>query len=112
MIKPAQRSWISPLVAITYIAISVTGILMLFHIRVPGIHSLHQWGGILFIIAGLVHLLSNRRTFRSHFKRKEAAWAVCAGFVLLLLIALSFPQINHNKRFGKGIGAHQKLYNL
>ena len=45
MIKPMQKSWLSPFLFITYLATSITGIFMLFHIKFPGLYPVHKWGG-------------------------------------------------------------------
>jgi hypothetical protein len=41
------KTWLSPFVASLFAAVSLTGILMLFHLQVPGTHPIHKWGGPL-----------------------------------------------------------------
>ena len=113
MTTHAQRSWLSPFVAITFIAVSLTGILMLFHIRLPGMYPIHEWGGVLFVIAGGVHLLFNCRVFGNYFKKKQAIVGLCAGMIALLFIALLVPSNQHGSGHnygGKGGAGYQSSY--
>jgi uncharacterized membrane protein len=85
-----ERSWISPLIAFTFLIISVTGLMMLFHIKGHLLSHLHQWMGILFVIAGVFHLTCNWRGFLSCFKnKKQSVFAMFLVIALMLLFGLS-----------------------
>lgn len=100
-----QRSWLSPLVAVTFFGVSVTGILMLFHLKLPGMVSIHEWGGLLFVLAGICHLLLNWQAFRSYFKSKDAMVGLLIGTVALVFIAMTIPSTQHsNGQFRHGAG--------
>lgn len=89
----AQKPWLSPFVAVTYVAVAITGILMLLHVKAPGVHSLHQWGGVLFAVAGTIHLLLNWRMLVSYFTftKQKAIWGTAFGVLALILITLVVP---------------------
>ncbi len=93
-----QRSWVSPFVAVTYAVVSVTGILLVFHMRFPGICSIHQGAGLLFVLAGMVHLTLNWRMFVSHFKNRNAVAAVWIGLFLIICLALALPGTGQGQR--------------
>ena len=38
-----ERTWISPFVAVSFFILSITGILMLLHVKSSGIATLHEW---------------------------------------------------------------------
>lgn len=101
----AQRSWVSPFTAVTFAAVAITGLMMLFHIKSSGIHQLHQWGGLALIIFGAVHLFLNWQVFLSYFRTSKAIWGTLAGAMLLFLILVMAPANDHGGR------SHQDISN-
>ncbi len=95
--SPIQKSWVSPITALSFAAVAVTGILMLLHVRIPGMKAVHDWMGVLLCVAGLIHLCLNGRVFLAYFRHRAALGAVAAG-ILLLLAALAVPGKAPNER--------------
>lgn len=93
--KSDQKSWASPFIAVTFVAVSITGILMMFHLKLPGVYPIHQWGGCLFILAGAFHLLLNWREFVSYFRNNLAISSTLIGILALILIAVFLPSHEH-----------------
>ena len=95
MIKPMQKSWLSPFLFITYLATSITGIFMLFHIKFPGLYPVHKWGGLAFVIAGVFHVIINWRMFASYFNKgnfkRNATLGTVIGLLLIIAIAIAIP---------------------
>jgi len=85
-IPATNRTWVSPIAAIAFIAVAVTGILMLFHVHQASIKNLHEWIGVVFAAAGFLHLILNWKSLLSYFNRKVGIAA--AIFTLLICIAL------------------------
>lgn len=110
MVKSTHKSWISPLLAVTFIAVSLTGILMLFHIRFPGMHPIHKWGGLLFVAAGVVHLLLNWKVFASYFKSSRGVWAASLSIAALILSVMVTPARDHKKIKQSVIGEYSSHY--
>ncbi len=106
----SHKTWLSPLLALSYVAVSLTGILMLFHWKFPGMYQLHQWGGLLFVIAGGVHLFMNWRVFMAYFKnRKHAVAGLVAGAVAIALLMAVMPHKEHGgKGGGRGLGGQYR----
>ena len=94
MSNQIQKAWLSPCVAVTFFAVSLTGLLMLFHLKFPGEYAIHQWGGLVFIIAGSFHLLLNWSCFTSYFRKSKAIWATVLGVAAMVVIALTVPHDN------------------
>ena len=92
MFKIQHKSWLSPFIFVIFAAISITGILMMFHVRVPGFHALHQWGGIAFVVAAIVHLILNWRMFAKYFSNKKAVIGMAAAVLLSVFIVSAAPQ--------------------
>lgn len=98
-----QRSWISPVVALSFTAVSVTGVLMFFRVRGFTINSLHEWSGLAFAMTGLIHLIINWKAFLSCFRKPSgiAALIICA----MLCFAFIFTQ-NAKEKSGPGYIRH------
>ena len=82
-----KRIWVSPFVALSFFVLSITGILMLLHVKGGGIANLHEWIGIFFVIAGTFHLILNWSAFQPCFRDKRGGIAfivvlVLSGFLL------------------------------
>lgn len=83
-----ERSWVSPITALSFVVIAVTGLLMLLHVRLPGIKGLHEWMGVAFTVAGLLHLVLNWRPFLACLRRRSAVVAVAVGLALCMAALL------------------------
>jgi len=102
MLKIMEKSWLSPFLLITYLSTSITGLLMLFHIKAPGLYPIHNWGGIIFIVAGILHLIINWKMFLSYFNKKhlkyKAMIGMMVGLFLIAIIAINAPSNGHKGR--------------
>ncbi len=92
-----KRTWISPLAAVCFTIVAFTGILMLLHIKNGPIVNLHQWIGLLFAIAGIIHLSINWRGLLSCFRQKAAAWPIIAVLILSLILMIVGPNQKHGQ---------------
>ena len=88
--SPSHKTWVSPITAVSFLAVTITGFLMLFHVRLPGVRGIHEWMGITMGVGGLLHLILNWRAFVSHFRRRRAVLALLAA-VSLVVAALLAP---------------------
>jgi len=108
MNKLQHKSWLSPFLFTAFAVISITGIMMLFHIKVPGFHTLHEWLGLAFVIAGIVHLTLNWRMFAKYFSSKNAAIGLIAAVVLGIFIVSVAPQGQHGNGDWEKAGARHR----
>ena len=111
MISSTQKPWLSPFLAVTWFAVSVTGILMLFHLKFSGMYPIHKWGGLAFIIAGAVHLVMNWRVFTSYFQKSTAVWGTLAGVLAMIVIFLAVPSRDNTGRYHDGLQGGSFPYN-
>jgi L-alanine-DL-glutamate epimerase-like enolase superfamily enzyme len=78
------RSWATPLTIGAFLLISVTGILMFFHLETGLSKAAHEWLG-WFLVAGVAaHLWLNWRPFTTYFKRPLARVIIGAGAAVLV----------------------------
>jgi len=80
-----QRSWVTPIISASFLAVAVTGILLGFHIKSGGIVSLHEWLGYIFALFSLIHMTINWKSFCELFHCKTSIWATIA--VMLIAVA-------------------------
>lgn len=85
------RKYATPLSLVTGLAVSVTGLMLLFGIR-GEMGDLHEWIGVAFVAAILMHIVRNWKPLGFMFKsKKPAAVAVIGGLALAVLIVLHIP---------------------
>ena len=107
MANTNNKSWLSPLMAVSFGVVALSGLLMLFHLRVPGMHTLHEWVGILLVITGVFHLTLNWKIFVTYFKNKNVA---VGAFVAIGLVALALLVAPSQTNYAGGGGyARQSL---
>lgn len=83
-----SKTWLSPFVTITFVIISVTGVLLFFHVKNGPIMALHEWFGWLFVVAGLVHVLLNIRPLLSYLKRPAALASIAVALVIGVFLTI------------------------
>ncbi|MGC4069483.1 MAG: DUF4405 domain-containing protein [Polyangiaceae bacterium] len=82
------RPWLSPLTTVTFIAIGFTGVLMFFHVRSGAINVLHEFAGLLFVLAGLLHLVVNWKALLGYLKQRSAQLSLVGGVVVCAVLLL------------------------
>ena len=82
-----DRTWLSPFVVSSFIVLSISGILMMADVKSRALTGLHEVIGVLFVLAGALHLLRNWSAFLSCFRNKRCTITI---FAVLLLSSLIF----------------------
>lgn len=107
-----HKAWLSPLVAVLYSAVAMSGILMLFHLRGPGIRTLHEWGGILFLFVATIHLVFNWQIFISYMRRKSAVFGAGCGILIVAAMLLVGAQRADNDNYRSHDNRHLSGYSV
>jgi hypothetical protein len=89
-----QKAILSPFLFVIFFALSLTGILLFFHIKNGPIIVLHEWSGIAFVVVGMVHLSLNFAQFFAYLKAVKA-W-ISFALAVVLAIALLLVGLNHH----------------
>ncbi|WP_320171690.1 DUF4405 domain-containing protein [Maridesulfovibrio sp.] len=97
--KIAERSFLSPVLAFTFVPVAFTGLLMLFHISIPGLKGIHNWLGLAFIIFSAFHIAVNWKALIKYCTGNDAR-AALALVVVLTFICCVFGA-------GQGDGGHR-----
>ncbi len=83
-----KRPWVTALTALTFVAVAVSGVLMVFHVGVPFIKDLHELMGIAFALVGIMHLIMNRKNLTAYFRNRSAVIALLAGILFCAALLL------------------------
>lgn len=100
MINPRYRTWLSPFTTVIFVAIAVSGVLMFFQVRFGGITVLHEFAGLLFVGAGVLHLAIHWKTLMGYFRHRTAQ--VIFGFALVACLALLVFGSSHQGHSERG----------
>ncbi len=88
MTRKNLRTGLNPSLALTFIIVGLTGIMLMFHIEAGGIKHLHEWMGIVFLILCITHLCLNWKTFLGYLKNRTvlvSAIGICLLSAFLLI---------------------------
>ena len=111
MLNATHKQWLSPFTAVTFAAVSISGLFLLFHQKFAGMNTVHQWGGILFLLAGVLHAIMNWRVLLSYFSNTRAVLGALAGIATIALLIALFPHSEHGGSYhGKGYDARRGFY--
>jgi len=100
-----NKTCLSPFVAVAFVVIAATGVLLFFHVKNGPIMVLHEWFGWVFVVAGAIHLVLNLRPLLAYLKLPAAlvSIGVALALVALLWIGGAHHEGEHHRR-GHGPG--------
>ena len=81
-----HKKYSTPLRATTAVVVCVTGVMMFFHLYKGEVQAMHEWLGMGFVVAAVLHLLRHRRPLTLMMKQSRTHILL----VLTLLISLAF----------------------
>lgn len=89
MFPSFKKSWISPFLACSFLIIAVSGILMFFHVKTGALKILHEWIGLFFVMAAVLHIMLNWKVFLSYLMDRRAAVSIIAALSISLLLMVT-----------------------
>lgn len=102
-----NRRSLCAVVAGSFAAVAITGVLMLFHVKNGVIVTVHEWIGLLFTIAAVIHLVVHWKAFLTYLKRKDVRLALGLTIALIVLLGIiggGHRSPHHRARRGHSIG--------
>ena len=90
-----SRKYVTPFITLVFLVLSITGILMFFHLFDGYTEVVHEFIGLIFIICALLHIAINWKALKVHLK-----WGIVIPAILLLAalsLLLMFHQLQHPK---------------
>jgi len=76
----------TPLAIAFFMVIAVSGIMLFFHLGEGFVKELHEWLGMVFVVAAVLHVYRNWSLFKKYFQN-HLLWKV---FALTLGVVLAF----------------------
>ena len=90
-----SRKYVTPFITLVFLVLSITGILMFFHLFDGYTEVVHEFIGLIFIVCALLHIAINWKALKVHLK-----WGIVIPATLLLAalsLLLMFHQLQHPK---------------
>ncbi|ACF13140.1 hypothetical protein Ctha_0671 [Chloroherpeton thalassium ATCC 35110] len=110
----SARPFVTATVTMSFVILSITGVLMTFHVfpreQTHMLKGIHEWLGYLFIIGAGFHLYFNWSAILGYFKQRhnQLQWLV-AGLVCIALSIGAFV-FNPDSKRGQGEGRHRAQF--
>ena len=97
-----NRQFWTPLLAVSGGVLLVSGLLLFFHFKSHAVKGIHEWAGIVFIVACAAHLVLNWKPLLKTLGRRFA-WVLLA-VILLSGLGMAFSGIEdgHKHKHGEG----------
>ena len=105
------RTSLHPSLALSFIIVGLTGILMLLHIDARGVKHLHEWMSIVFLILCIVHLVLNWKALRAHLRNGPVLMSVIGICLLSALLLFGAGGKGQNSRYGGSGAGHSRHLN-
>lgn len=91
----SHRPWITPLIIGSFLLVSITGVLMFFHLD-SGLNKLaHEWLSLVMVVGAALHILLNLPAFKRYFSQRTGR-SIMALFALML--SLSFINTGNSQK--------------
>ncbi|MDE7174347.1 MAG: DUF4405 domain-containing protein [Helicobacter sp.] len=71
----------------TFFIVAVTGVLLFFHIGPIGVEWIHEWVGIVMVVACALHIVVNLTPFKKFF-RNTSLYLILASFAASVLVVV------------------------
>jgi len=103
------RPFITAVVTLSFIVVTITGLLMAFHLLPKDIShilkGLHEWLSYLFVLGAGFHLYYNWKAITGYFNNKSIRyqWLIAGGLCVLLSLGVFLlkPEKDHHKKFNE-----------
>lgn len=91
---------VTPIAAAVFAVSATTGVLLFFHLGERVIKELHEWIGLAFVAAAILHITRNARALAS-YARRPTLW-IAAALVLATAAAFIVPALTAPQKEGGG----------
>lgn len=94
--KP-NRNYITPFISLIFLVVSITGLLMLFHLFNGYTEVIHELLGVFFVGCAICHIILNWKALKIHFKKRvflPALFATLAVSFILMLFEIKYPPVD------------------
>jgi hypothetical protein len=93
-----KRSVINPVLVISGGLMVLSGFFLMFHYESHFAKAIHQIGGVLFVIFGIMHIVINNKALINSLKGRISIWVVVVIFVVsIMIMAVTGDHTPHHK---------------
>lgn len=78
----------TPITAGAFILVGITGVLMFYHLDTGLNKTFHEWVGLIFVAASILHVVTNFKPFKKHLQAPARA-ALMSLFVIALAVSFT-----------------------
>ena len=83
--KPVTtRPWSTPLIIGSALVVVISGVMMFFHVGEQLVKSMHEWLGLVFVAAILLHVLNHWMPFSRYLQNRRALSVIAMVCILAL----------------------------
>ncbi|MTJ81238.1 MAG: DUF4405 domain-containing protein [Telmatospirillum sp.] len=88
--KALFRDTVTPVAALLFLVIAMTGVAMFFHLSPNTVRTAHEWLGLVFVAAGAWHAVRNAKPLLSYLRRPTARKGLAiSAIAVIATIALT-----------------------
>lgn len=98
MAQLIKREYATSLTAVTFLVISISGVMMYFHLLDKYVKEMHEIIGLLFVGAVALHLTANSAAMKNYFPK--SVFRVMAA--VMLIVAIGFVATTESGKTPKG----------
>lgn len=91
-----SRNFITPLITITFLVLTLSGLLMLLHIFDGYTEVVHEILGVFFVVFSVLHVILNWKALKIHFKKRVFIQSTIVIAVISILLVI---QQQNNPKF-------------
>lgn len=92
-----KRNYVTPFISLIFLVVSISGLLMFFHLFDGYIEVVHEVLGLVFVVCAIFHIVLNWKALRIHFKKGVFLPALLATLTLsaiFIVIERLYPPID------------------
>ncbi|WP_421863738.1 DUF4405 domain-containing protein [Motiliproteus sp.] len=93
--KLQTREWSTPLIIGSSLIVTVTGVMLFFHLAEGLIMTAHEWIGVAFVAIVGLHVLNHWKPFKRYFYQKRALSLILGTFLIAGVLLFSGDKEPH-----------------
>ncbi|MDX9769336.1 MAG: DUF4405 domain-containing protein [Tenuifilaceae bacterium] len=91
-----NRNYVTPFITLVFLAVALTGVLMLFHLFDGYTEVVHEILGLLFVVLSVFHITLNWKALKIHLKKRAF---ILTALVVVAISILLIVQQHYNPKF-------------
>lgn len=84
-----RRSWLTPLLAVCFVALAGSGVLMMFRAYRHALEDMHEWLGLAVVLIGALHAALNWPALFKCFRSRTGLIAATVGLLAVAVLTWS-----------------------